>query len=87
VKPTQPERPLEVPEDDWSEAVRWEATVPMLVAVDVKSRSIERLEKFPHSNREAGYSRYEKRQAQLPLCYTLVSRKSKLADALISHRD
>jgi SAM-dependent methyltransferase len=48
---------------------------------------IERLEEFPHSNRETEYSQYEKRQAQVPLCYTLVSRKSKLADALISHRD
>jgi SAM-dependent methyltransferase len=48
---------------------------------------IERLEEFPHSNREAEYSQYEERQAQLPLCYTLVSRKSKLVGTLISHRD
>ena len=36
---------------------------------------IERLEEFPHSNREAEYDRYESRPAQLPLCYTLIARK------------
>ena len=36
---------------------------------------IERLEEFPHSNREAEYDRYEGRPAQLPLCYALVARK------------
>ena len=36
---------------------------------------IERLEEFPHSNREAEYDRYEARPAQLPMCYALVARK------------
>ena len=36
---------------------------------------IERLEEFPHSNREAEYDRYQARPAQLPMCYTLVARK------------
>ena len=36
---------------------------------------IERLEEFPHSNREAEYDIYEARPAQLPMCYTLIARK------------
>lgn len=36
---------------------------------------IERLEEFPHSNREAEYDIYEARPAQFPLCYTLIARK------------
>ena len=36
---------------------------------------IQRLEEFPHCNRETEYDQYEARQAQLPLCYTLVARK------------
>ena len=37
---------------------------------------IDRLEEFAHSNREVDYDRYEMREAQLPLCYTLVARKT-----------
>jgi hypothetical protein len=46
VKPTRdpsraqsPGRPLDIPEADWSEAVRREATVRALTAADVNSRS------------------------------------------------
>ena len=37
---------------------------------------IEQLEEFPHSNREAEYDQYQARPAQLPMCYTLVARKT-----------
>ena len=37
---------------------------------------IERLTEHPHCNREVEYEQYEHQQAQLPLCYTLVARKS-----------
>jgi hypothetical protein len=36
---------------------------------------IERLTEHPHSNREVDYDKYEGRQAQLPMCYTLVARR------------
>jgi len=37
---------------------------------------IERLTEHPHCNREVEYEQYEGQEAQLPLCYTLVVRKS-----------
>ncbi len=36
---------------------------------------IERLEEFPHSNRDADYDIYENQSAQLPMCFTLIARK------------
>lgn len=36
---------------------------------------IEQLTEYPHSNREVEYDQYQGREAQLPLCYTLVVRK------------
>jgi hypothetical protein len=38
--PRLPKRPLDIPEDDWSEAVRREAAVRPLVAAGVKSRPV-----------------------------------------------
>jgi SAM-dependent methyltransferase len=37
---------------------------------------IESLSEHPHCNREVEYQQYEHQEAQLPLCYTLVARKS-----------
>lgn len=37
---------------------------------------IERLTEHPHCNREVEYEQYQGQAAQLPLCYTLVARKS-----------
>lgn len=36
---------------------------------------ISHLKKYPHSNREELYDRYERQAAQLPLCYSLVAVK------------
>jgi len=36
---------------------------------------LERLTEHPHSNREVEYDQYERREPQLPLCFTLVARK------------
>ena len=36
---------------------------------------IERLSEHPHSNREVDYDIYEGREAQVPMCFTLVVRK------------
>jgi len=36
---------------------------------------LERLTEHPHSNREVDYDQYERREPQLPLCFTLVARK------------
>ena len=36
---------------------------------------IERLTEHPHSNREVDYDIYEGREAQVPMCFTLVARK------------
>ncbi|MHC0051898.1 class I SAM-dependent methyltransferase [Actibacterium sp. D379-3] len=38
--------------------------------------AIERLTEHPHSNREVEYDIYQGREAQLPMCYTLVVRKT-----------
>lgn len=38
--------------------------------------TIERLSEHPHSNREVDSDMYEGRAAQLPLCYTLVARRT-----------
>lgn len=38
--------------------------------------TIERLTEHPHSNREELYDKYEGREAQLPMCFTLIARKS-----------
>jgi hypothetical protein len=35
-----PRSPLDIPEADWSEAVRWEATVPTLAASGVNDRPV-----------------------------------------------
>jgi len=32
------------------------------------------LREYPHSNREQAYDQCEGREAQLPLCYTLIAR-------------
>lgn len=37
---------------------------------------IRSLEEYPHCNREVVYEPYERRQAQLPLCYSLVACKA-----------
>ncbi|MEM9100413.1 MAG: methyltransferase domain-containing protein [Pseudomonadota bacterium] len=37
--------------------------------------TVERLEEHPHSNREPDYDKYQGREAQLPMCYTLVARR------------
>jgi SAM-dependent methyltransferase len=37
---------------------------------------VERLEEYPHSNREVEYDIYEGRAAQMPMCFSLVARKS-----------
>lgn len=38
--------------------------------------TVERLEEYPHSNREVAYDIYEGRAAQMPMCFTLVARKA-----------
>lgn len=38
--------------------------------------TIERLEEYPHSNREADYDLYRNRAAQMPMCFLLVARKA-----------
>lgn len=37
---------------------------------------IRQLTEYPHSNREVDYDIYVAREAQLPLCYTLVTEKA-----------
>lgn len=37
---------------------------------------IERLDEYPHSNREVDYDLYENQEAQLPMCYLLQARKA-----------
>jgi len=36
---------------------------------------IERLEEYPHCNREVAYEQYQNRAAQVPLCYVLTARQ------------
>ncbi len=38
--------------------------------------TIERLSEHPHSNREVEYDIYEGQEVQIPMCFTLVARKS-----------
>lgn len=49
----------------------------IVTAVIAAGFVLERLEEHPHSNREPDYDKYEEREAQLPMCYTLVARRDR----------
>ena len=48
----------------------------IITAIAAAGLRVEQLTEHPHSNREVDYACYEGQPAQLPMCYTLIARKT-----------